>query len=78
MEGTSADEEPSQDRMITNANLNIREGAGTEFEKLPESPLPAGTELLLLEQSGIWDFVQQVEQPQVRGWVHSNFVTLVI
>jgi len=78
MEGTSADGEPSEDRMITNANLNIREGAGTEFEKLPESPLPAGTELLLLEQSGIWDFVQQVEQPQVRGWVHSNFVTLVI
>ncbi|MBL7001008.1 MAG: N-acetylmuramoyl-L-alanine amidase [Gammaproteobacteria bacterium] len=78
MERTSAPAEPVHDRLITSTNLNIREGAGTGFEKLPESPLAPGTELQLLEKSGIWDFVQLSKKPQVRGWVHSSYVTLIV
>ncbi len=78
MERTAAETEPYEDRLITNANLNIREGAGSGYEKLPESPLPTGTELILLDKSGVWDFVQLVNQPSVRGWVHSGYVTLLL
>lgn len=78
MERTSAAAEPPQDRLTTNANLNIREGAGTRFEKLPESPLPFGTELILLDTSGVWDFVQVADKPAIKGWVHSGYVTLLV
>ncbi len=78
MEGTTAIAEPFEDIIITKTLLNIREGNGSNFEKLPASPLAKGTELKLLDKSGIWYLVQLVDNPEIIGWVHSAYVTLVL
>ena len=59
------------------AALNIREGAGIGFAKLPASPLPIGTRLALRERQGKWCFVDMLGadgKPSLTGWVHGDFI----
>jgi N-acetylmuramoyl-L-alanine amidase len=46
------DGEPAVERAQTTVALNIRTGPGTAFERLPASPLPAGTKLEILAVQG--------------------------
>jgi len=72
-----ADETVAVERFTNIARLNIREGPGTEFEKLPESPLATGTELLKSDQQGEWYLVKTGGGDSINGWVHSGFLKLV-
>ncbi len=47
----------------TTANLNIRTGAGTQFDKLPASPLPQGTRVEILVRQGVWWQVDEQGRP---------------
>jgi N-acetylmuramoyl-L-alanine amidase len=70
--------EAPEDRMLTTANLNLREGAGVEFEKLPDSPLLRGTRLVCHDRDGVWVLVSVEQEPEIRGWVHGAFLELVV
>jgi N-acetylmuramoyl-L-alanine amidase len=65
-------------RYATTVNLNIRTGPGTEYDRLPASPLPPGTEVEVLEALGRWRLVDVLEPVQgeadVEGWVHGAFL----
>ncbi len=78
--GRAGDETPLVVAQTTTA-LNIRLGPGTGFEKLPASPLPAGTKLELLETSGAWHFVSVLDvvagDMDIEGWVHGRYVRRV-
>lgn len=71
------DATPAVERFASIARLNIREGPGTEFEKLPESPLAKGTKLLKTDQQGEWYLVQADDSGSFTGWVHSGYLKLV-
>ncbi len=62
----------------TTANLNIRTGAGTQFDKLPVSPLPSGTRVEVLQRQGVWwqvDVLDTVKgDMDIQGWVHSRYL----
>ena len=69
------EDEPAE--FVTTTALNIREGPGTEFDRLQESPLPPGTRLTLESREGIWCFVVVLGSdgtPTATGWVHGNFI----
>jgi hypothetical protein len=57
--------------------LNIRGGPGVGYEKLDESPLAANTELVKLDEEGVWIKVNLSGDAVVIGWVHSGYVRLV-
>lgn len=63
-------------RYQTTAELNVRSGAGTEFSLLPGSPLPAGTEVEVLQRNGVWwqvDVLGAVNGiTDIVGWCHSR------
>jgi len=67
-----------EDLLVTTANLNIRSGPGTGFDKLDVSPLPPGTRLEALEEEGRWLRVFVLDtvnnEMDIEGWVHRNFV----
>lgn len=62
----------------TTTNLNIRSGPGTEYEMLPGSPLPKGSELLISENVGNWRFVDVLDEvngvADLEGWVHGRYL----
>lgn len=62
----------------TAANLNIRTGAGSNFETLPVSPLPEGTRLDVLKHQGSWVMVDVLDtvngEMDVQGWVHGRYI----
>jgi N-acetylmuramoyl-L-alanine amidase len=65
-------------RFAASAALNIREGPGTMHAKLAMSPLPPGTEVEVLRESGVWRFVDVVGEVggdhDVQGWVHGDYL----
>jgi N-acetylmuramoyl-L-alanine amidase len=65
----------------TIVGLNIRRGAGTQHEKLPMSPLSAGTRLEVLSEQGAWRLVDVLDPVQdendVHGWVHGRYIRRV-
>lgn len=68
------------DRYVTRAALNVRAGPGTEFAALPGSPLPAGTQVAMLEQQGVWWRVDVLDTAadgvmDLVGWCHSRFLS---
>lgn len=73
------DDEPEIFETIV--GLNIRRGAGTQHEKLPMSPLAAGTRLEVLAQQGAWRLVDVLDPIQdendVHGWVHGRYIRRV-
>lgn len=64
-------------RFKTTAKLNIREGAGTFFDKVAR-PLPKGTEVELLDFDGNWSFVACLESVHgimdLEGWVYNKYL----
>lgn len=66
----------------TLVDLNIRLGAGTQHEKLPISPLPAGTRLEVVAQQGAWRLVDVLEpikdETDIQGWVHGRYIQWVV
>lgn len=66
------------DHYRSTAELNVRSGAGTEFACVPGSPLPPGTEVEVLAQSGVWwqiDVVGTVNGVMdIVGWCHSKYL----
>lgn len=75
--GRDADEPPLFE---TATALNIRSGPGSDHGKLPGSPLPAGTKLEVLAESGLWRRVDVLEpvgdEMDLEGWVHGRFIRL--
>jgi N-acetylmuramoyl-L-alanine amidase len=73
------DDEPEIFETIV--GLNIRRGAGTQYEKLPMSPLTAGTRLEVLSQQGAWRLVDVLDPIQneydINGWVHGRYIRRV-
>ena len=76
LEGEAHDRKPAPERYETSTRLNIRGGAGVEFEKLDESPLVPGTVLEYLDHDGLWTKVR-VDGSDAIGWVHSGYLRLV-
>lgn len=76
--GRSLDEAPVFE---TTTALNIREGPGTWHEKLSLSPLPSGTRLDVVRESGSWRLVdvrgEVSGESDVQGWVHGNYIRRV-
>lgn len=58
-------------------SLNIRTGPGTAYDKLPGSPLPAGTLLLIRAREASWLAVDVLKDglPDLSGWVHGDYVS---
>lgn len=69
-------DEPTQ--LEAKTALNIREGPGTGFPKLPASPLPQRTRVVVLGEHGRWRLVEVVGKiggdGDVQGWVHGDFL----
>lgn len=64
-------------RFVTSTAVNIREGPGTEYDKLPGSPLAKGTRLSLEVRDASWCYVFVVGEdgdPTQTGWVHGDFI----
>lgn len=65
----------------TMVDLNIRIGAGTQYDKLPVSPLPPSTRLEVVAQQGAWRLVDVLDpikgETDVHGWVHGRFIRRV-
>ena len=74
-------EEDEPDVFETVTELNIRQGAGTQHEKLPVSPLQAGTRLEVVAHQGAWRLVDVldpiVDENDVNGWVHGRYIRRV-
>jgi N-acetylmuramoyl-L-alanine amidase len=74
-----ADAEPQPLPLAQTATaLNIRTGPGTRFEKLAASPLPSGTKVEILAESGAWRQVLVLDvidgEMDVEGWVHGRYL----
>lgn len=58
--------------------LNVRGGPGTEFPTLPGSPIPAGTCVQALAQSGLWWKVDVLDEANgvmdLVGWCHGRYL----
>lgn len=79
--GRAQQETPQQHFYQTTANLNIRSGPGSQYSVLEGSPLPNGTRLEFLQESGNWIEVEVLEEVNgvmdLEGWVHSRYVKQV-
>lgn len=76
LEGELDEREPAPERYETTTRLNIRGGAGVEFEKLDVSPLAPGTVVEYQDRDGPWTKVS-VDGTDIIGWVHSGYLRLV-
>ncbi len=66
-----------RDLVETTTNLNIRTGPGTEFNKLPESPLAVGTKLQRHDFTDQWTQASVLDQagaPLIDGWVFNAHI----
>ena len=75
-------EEDEEDIYETTTALNIRLGPGTEFDRLPSSPLPSNTQVIILDTHLNWSFVEVIhelgdEGCGVRGWVSGRYLRRV-
>lgn len=79
--GRSDSDAPAPETLATTAEVNIRVGPGSQFEKLPASPLPKGARLRQQDRRGNWVEVRVLDgaggDMDVEGWVHADFVTPV-
>jgi len=62
---------------LTTTEVNIREGAGTQFATLTDS-LPKKTRVQILKRQGNWSFVEVLEVVNglndLEGWVFSKYL----
>jgi N-acetylmuramoyl-L-alanine amidase len=72
------DDEETEVRYQTTTALNIRTGPGTNYEKLPHSPLPEGTIVEVQAYQGNWRQVSILDvikgDNDVEGWVHGKYL----
>ena len=65
------------DEYVTSSAVNIRAGAGTNFDTLSD-PLPKDTKVLRLKTEGTWSFVEVHDKVHgimdLEGWVSSKFL----
>lgn len=59
--------------------VNIRTEPSTAGAKLTSAPLPKGTRVAVIDQSGIWRRVDVLddpegEDPDLEGWIHGRFL----
>jgi len=70
-------EEAERERYEVKAStLNIRSGPGIEFPPVAE-PLKRGTAVVLLEKLDRWNKVELVNDGDIEGWVHNQFLAKV-
>ncbi|MBR9912862.1 MAG: N-acetylmuramoyl-L-alanine amidase [Gammaproteobacteria bacterium] len=66
---------------VTVAVLNIRSGPGVEYEKLAFGPLPLGTRLEVIGESGVWRHIDVLDvldgDSHRTGWVHGHYIESV-
>lgn len=65
----------------TTSRLNIREGPGTGYALLDESPLDKGTRLAVETRDTSWCFVDVLDDddtPVATGWVHGNYIRRIL
>ena len=65
--------------METTANVNVREGPGTQFGKLDISPAPRGTLFEPDGRDGVWlsgEVLDARGAPAASGWIHGNYLTV--
>jgi N-acetylmuramoyl-L-alanine amidase len=69
--------ENEADVFLTTTDVNIREGAGTQFSTLTD-PLPKNTRVDILKRQGNWSFVEVLDEVNglndLEGWVFSKFL----
>jgi N-acetylmuramoyl-L-alanine amidase len=70
------EEEEPERYEVTASTLNIRSGPGVEFPAVAE-PLKKGTEVALLEKRDRWHKVELVEDGDIEGWVHNQFLAKI-
>jgi len=62
---------------VTTTNVNIREGAGTQFQTLTDS-LPKNTRVEILRRQANWSFVEVLDDVNglndLEGWVFSKYL----
>ena len=61
----------------TTSHLNVREGPGSQFDKLAVSPLDPGTRLHMQTREASWCFVDVLDgggNATDTGWVHGDFI----
>lgn len=67
-----------KDIFETTTNLNIRTGPSTQYDKLPVSPFPKGTQLKILSNQGLWrefDVLDTINgEMDIVGWVHGCYI----
>jgi len=71
------EEEAGGDEYLTTANLNVREGPGTGYAKLEESPLAKGTRLRSSVRDGLWYYVEILSSTgdaTATGWAHGDYL----
>ena len=70
------DDEPDIWETVT--ELNIRSGADVNHNKLNVSPLPKGTRLEVVSESGAWRLVDVLDtvkgENDIQGWVHGRYI----
>ncbi len=74
--------EDAEHREETTVHLNIRQGPGTEHAILDGSPLPPGTPVAVVGESGLWRQVDVLVaiggNHDIHGWVHGRFLRPVV
>ncbi len=61
----------------TTTALNIREGPGIGYPKLPAAPLKQGSQLYIVQETGSWRYVDVLDEsgmPTLTGWVHGDYI----
>jgi N-acetylmuramoyl-L-alanine amidase len=76
--GRQSSDAPDLPLLNTTAAVNIRQGPGTQFEKVISIALPKGTQVQVLETNGSWKRVdvqgEVAGNNDVEGWVHGKFL----
>ncbi len=70
-------QQDEDDDYLTTSRLNVREGPGVGFDKLPESPLAKGTRLRSDSRDGIWfsvEVLDEADEAVATGWVHGDYI----
>lgn len=67
-----------EERHESTVHLNVRSGPGVEFPTVPGSPIPPGTPVAVLGESGLWREVEVLESVggihDIQGWVHGRYL----
>jgi N-acetylmuramoyl-L-alanine amidase len=70
--------EEGEERHESTVHLNVRSGPGVEHPTVPGSPIPPGTPVAVLGESGLWREVEVIGAVggihDIQGWVHGRYL----